>query len=167
MEIPPIKARPDYFSIFGILGTIALICLCISCIAHAAKQHSIDSSSSALPTIAIATTPLMMHDESRAEAGTTFFSSPILQPGEIDNSRKLESTPSLSKTLSQSLSPQKISNAVEKAIPPSLSRSETNRRNRRSFAKTRVAPSRSFAANLRRIIVSFQLRSSAIRRRTF
>jgi hypothetical protein len=151
MEIPPANTRPDYFAIFGILGTIALMCLCIICIAHAAKLHSIDSSSSALPSIAVATTPLMVHNESRAEAGTTFFSSPILQPGE---------------TLSQSPNP-KISNAVEKAIPPGLSRSETNRRNRRSSVKTRVAPSRSFAANLHRIVVSFQHWSFAIRRRTF
>jgi hypothetical protein len=147
MEIPPANTRPDYFAIFGILGTIALMCLCIICIAHAAKLHSIDSSSSALPSIAVATTPLMVHNESRAEAGTTFFSSPILQPGE---------------TLSQSPNP-KISNAVEKAIPPGLSRSE----NRRSSVKTRVAPSRSFAANLHRIVVSFQHWSFAIRRRTF
>jgi hypothetical protein len=166
MEIPQVNTRPDYFSIFGVLSTIALICLCITCMARTAKLHSIALAPSVLPGNAIATTPLIIHDESGVER-TASSSSPILRTSEIDNFRKWESTPSLSRTLSQSPNPEKISDAVEMASPPSLSKSKINRRSRQPSAKARVAISRSFAANLRRIIVSFQLRSSTIGHRSF
>jgi hypothetical protein len=167
MEISHVNTRPDYFSISGILSTIALMCLSVIFLAHKAKLSGIALSSTTFPSISAANAPLMIHNEARGEAGTALSSSPILQPGDIDNSRKLESSPSLSKTLSQSPSPEKISSAVEKAVPPGLSRTKTNRKDGRSSAKARVGTSRSFGANLRRIFGSFQLRSSAIWRRTF
>jgi hypothetical protein len=158
MAISHVNTRPDYFSISGILSTIALMCLSVVFLAHKAKLSSIALSSTAFPSISAANAPLVMHDEARGEAGTALSLSPILQPVDIDNSGKLESSQSLSKTLSQSPNPQKISSAVEKAVPPGLSRTKTIWKDRRSSAKARVRTSRSFAANLRRIFGWFQLR---------
>ena len=117
MAISHVNAGPDYFSISGILITIALMCLSLIFLAHKAKLSVIARSSEAFPSISAGNAPLMMHDEARGEAGTVLTSSPILQPG-MDNSPTLESSQSLSRTLSQS--PKPSSSAVVRLYLPHM-----------------------------------------------
>ena len=152
MAIFHVNTRPDYFCISGILITIALMCLCVIFLAHKAKLSGVARSSAAFPSISAGNAPLMMHDEARGEAGTVLTSSPILQPG-MDNSPTLESSQSLSRSLSQS---PNSAIAVEKAVPSGQSSIKTNRKDRRSSARVRT--SRSFKAYLRRMFGWFQLR---------
>jgi len=158
MAISHVNARPDYFCISGILITIALMCLSVILLAHGAKLSGVAHSSAAFPSISAGNAPLMMHDEARGEAATALSSSSIREPGDIDNSRTLESSRSLSRSLSQSPNPAKVSSAVEKAVPSGQSGIKTNRKDRRSSAIARVRTSRSFKANLRRMFAWFELR---------
>ena len=156
--ISHVKTRPDYFSISGILITIAMMCLSVTFLAHEAKLSAVARSSSAFPSISAGNAPLMMHDEARGEAGTALSSSPILEPGDIDNSPTLESRQSLSRFRSQSPNPENISSVAEKSVLPGRSRTKSNWKDRRSAAKARVRTSSSFKANLRRMFGWFQLR---------
>jgi hypothetical protein len=117
MAISDVNTGPDYFSISGILITIALMSLSVIFLAHKAKLSVIARSSEAFPSISAVNAPLMMHDEARGEAGTVLTSSPILQPG-MDNSPTLESSQSLSRTLSQS--PKPSSSAVVRLYLPHM-----------------------------------------------
>ncbi len=158
MAISHVNTRPDYFCISGILITIALMCLSVIFLAHKAKLSGVARSSAAFPSISAGNAPLIMHDEARGEAATALSSSPILEPGDIDNSSTLESSQSLSRSLSQSPKPAKVISAVEKAVPSGQSSIKTNRKDRRSSAIARVKTSRSFKAYLRRMFGWFQLR---------
>jgi hypothetical protein len=153
MAIFHVNTRPDYFCISGILITIALMCLSVIFLAHGAKLSGVAHSSAAFPSISDGNAPLMMHDEARGEAATALSSSPILEPGDTVNSRTLESSQSLSRSLSQS---PNSAIAVEKAVPSGQSSIKTNRKDRRSSARVRT--SRSFKAYLRRMFGWFQLR---------
>ena len=155
MAISHLNTRPDYFFISGILITIALMCLSIIFIAHKAKAKlsGVAHSSAAFPSISDGNASLMMHDEARGEAATALPSSPIPEPGDIDNSRTLDSSQSLSRSLSQS---PNSAIAVEKAVPSGQSSIKTNRKDRRSSARVRT--SRSFKAYLRRMFGWFQVR---------
>jgi len=153
MAIFHVNTRPDYFCISGILITIALMCLSVIFLAHGAKLSGVAHSSAAFPSISDGNAPLMMHDEARGEAATALSSSPILEPGDTVNSRTLESSQSLSRSLSQS---PNSAIAVEKAVPSGPSSIKTNRKDRRSSARVRT--SRSFKAYLRRMFGWFQLR---------
>jgi len=117
MAISHVNTGPDYFSISGILITIALMCLSLIFLANKAKLSVVACSSEAFPSISAGNAPLMMHDEARGEAGTVLTSSPILQPG-MDNSPTLESSQSLSRTLSQS--PKPSSSAVVRLYLPHM-----------------------------------------------
>jgi hypothetical protein len=150
MVIFHVNTRPDYFCISGILITIALICLSVIFLAHGAKLSGVAHSSAAFPSISDGNAPLMMHDEARGEADTALSSSPILEPGDTVNSRTLESSQSLSRSLSQS------PNSAIAVDPSGQSSIKTNRKDRRSSARVRT--SRSFKAYLRRMFGWFQLR---------
>ena len=158
MAISHVNAGPDYFCISGILITIALMCLSVILLAHGAKLSGVAHSSAAFPSISPGNAPLVTHDEARGEAATALSSSPILEPGDIDNSRTLESSQSLSRSLSQSPKPAKVISAVEKAVPSGQSSIKTNRKDRRSSAIARVRTLRSFKAYLRSMFGWFQLR---------
>ena len=151
--ISHVNSRQDYFYVSGILLTIALMCLSLIFLAHKAKLSVIARSSEAFPSISAGNAPLMMHDEARGEAATALPSSPIPEPGDIDNSRTLDSSQSLSRSLSQS---PNSAIAVEKAVPSGQSSIKTNRKDRRSSARVRT--SRSFKAYLRRMFGWFQVR---------